>query len=116
LVEIDGEVNQDLQNSLRDIIMESTIHLPDVAVVSFHDKGMKWVDHSLFKVGTSLRILNKSKDNKRIFDGEIVQIEPRFSYPNPYMIVRAFDRLHRLNRGKYTRDYQNMSDAESVQK
>ncbi len=97
--------------------MESTIHLPDVAVVSFHDKGMKLVDSGLFEVGKSIKILaRENKQDKRIFDGEIVQVEPHFSYPNIYMTVRAFDRLHRLSRGKYTRDFQNMSDADIAKK
>jgi phage protein D len=117
LVEIDGNVNSDLQMKLRDITMESTIHLPDVAVVSFHDKGMKLVDSGLFEVGKSLKILSRENNkDKRIFDGEIIQVEPQFSYPNIYMTVRAFDRLHRLNRGKYTRDFQNMSDADIAKK
>jgi phage protein D len=117
LVEIDGSVNSDLQVKLRDITMESTIHLPDVAVVSFHDKGMGLVDSGLFEVGKSLKILSRENNkDKRIFDGEIVQVEPQFSYPNIYMTVRAFDRLHRLNRGKYTRDFQNMSDADIAKK
>jgi phage protein D len=117
LVEIDGSVNSDLQMKLRDITMETTIHLPDVAVVTFHDKGMSLVDSGLFEVGKSLKILNRENGkDKRIFDGEIIQVEPQFSYPNIYMTVRAFDRLHRLNRGKYTRDFQNMSDADIAKK
>jgi phage protein D len=117
LVEIDGSVNPDLQMKLRDITMESTIHLPDVAVVSFHDKGMSLVDSGLFEVGKSLKILSRENNkDKRIFDGEIIQVEPQFSYPNIYMTVRAFDRLHRLNRGKYTRDFQQMSDSEIAKK
>jgi phage protein D len=117
LVEIDGSVNPDLQVKLRDIMMESTIHLPDVAVVSFHDKGMNLVDSGLFEVGKSLKILSReNKQDKRVFDGEIIQVEPHFSYPNVYMTIRAFDRLHRLNRGKYTRDFQNMTDSDIAKK
>jgi uncharacterized protein len=49
----------------------------------------------------------------RIFQGEIVSIEPVFQGSGgSKVIVRAFNRLHRLARGQHSRIYENSSDAE----
>jgi phage protein D len=114
-----GQEDPDLQQKLVDVRIESTIHLPDMAVLTFRDKGktMDLVDGGKFEVGKSLKILARTGNNDiRIFDGEIIQVEPQFTYPNVLMVVRAFDRLHKLNRGKFTRDFQNMSDADVAKK
>ena len=54
-------------------------------------------------------------DGQMLFQGEVIAIErlPQAS-GEPLIIVRALDRLHRLNRGKQTREFRDLSDAEIV--
>ena len=51
-----------------------------------------------------------------LFDGEIVELEPDFAEDTHRLIVRAFDRLHRLSRGRHVRSFLNVSDGDLVQK
>jgi uncharacterized protein len=48
-----------------------------------------------------------------IFKGEIVGLEPVFDASgDSRIIIRGFDRIHRLTRGQHSRSYENLSDAE----
>jgi phage protein D len=48
-----------------------------------------------------------------IFKGEIVSVEPAFdSMGNATVVIRAFNRLHRLTRGRKSRTFEKMTDAD----
>ena len=48
-----------------------------------------------------------------IFKGEIISVEPAFDEGGePTVVIRAFNRLHRLTRGTHSRTYERKSDAE----
>lgn len=47
----------------------------------------------------------------RIFSGEIVGIEPSFCGAQPFVVVRSFDRLHRLARAPKTRVFEDATLA-----
>lgn len=54
-------------------------------------------------------------DGQILFRGEVVAIEPFVQASGePVVMVRAHDRLHRLNRGKRTREFRDLSDADIV--
>ena len=48
-----------------------------------------------------------------VFKGEIVSVEPVFDVSGEsHVIIRALNRLHRLTRGRQSRTYEKMSDAQ----
>lgn len=52
-----------------------------------------------------------SGDKKTIFKGEIVGVEANFKQGgDPKLAIRAFDKLHRLTRGKKSKTYQKQDD------
>src|SRR5215203_2869575 len=52
-------------------------------------------------------------DGEILFQGEVTAFEQLVqSSGEPTIIVRAFDRLHRLHRGKKTREWSSASDAD----
>ncbi|PDW02683.1 VgrG-related protein [Candidatus Viridilinea mediisalina] len=92
--------------------VEMSLHLPSMATLVLHDPALEWVDHSLLLPGTTL-VVNTGK-GEALFDGEIVELEADFGLQGQRVIVRAFDRLHRLARVKYQRAFTQMSDSEIV--
>ncbi|RRR76949.1 MAG: type IV secretion protein Rhs [Candidatus Viridilinea halotolerans] len=92
--------------------VEMSLHLPSVATLVIHDPALAWVDHSLLLPGTTL-VVNSGKGEK-LFDGEIVELEADFGIQGQRVIVRAFDRLHRLARVRYQRAFKQKSDDEIV--
>jgi phage protein D len=97
--------------SVLSIVVESdTLTAVDVATISFQ------VNRSRFKLpsaGGTLDVESTSDGvNATLFKGEIVGVEPQFEASPSKVIVRAFNRLHRLTRGRHSRTYEKRSDAE----
>ena len=98
--------------SVLSIVVDSdTLIAVDVATVSFQANRSRF---KLPSAGGTLEVESASDGvNATLFKGEIVGVEPQFEASrNSKIIVRAFNRLHRLTRGRHTRIYEKRSDAE----
>ncbi len=121
-LEIEGAaqtVALEVMNDLVSATVDSSLHLPDVATIILHDQKLRWTDDAALEPGKGLKVSSKdaaSKDERPLFDGEIVEIEPDFSGSTQRLVVRAFDRLHRLSRGQHVRSFLNVTDGDLVQK
>ncbi|HET8841412.1 MAG TPA: VgrG-related protein [Ktedonobacteraceae bacterium] len=117
-LKLDGaDVSADFMGDLLEVTVENSLHLPDVATLILHDTRLHWIDDASVMPGKSLLILAKTdRQEKPLFDGEIVEIEPDFEPGTQQLIVRAFDRLHRLARGRHVRSFVNVSTDDLVNK
>ena len=112
---MDSSVGVELMADMIEASVESSLHLPDVATVILHDTKLRWVDDPNLEPGKGLKISAKANQGEHpIFDGEIIEIEPDFRTAGQRLIVRAFDRLHRLSRGRHVRSFLNVSDGDLV--
>src|SRR5215216_787310 len=112
---MDKSVGIELMADLVEASVESSLHLPDVASVILHDTKLRWVDDAGLEPGKGLKISAKAGQGEHpIFDGEIVEIEPDFRVAGQRLTIRAFDRLHRLSRGRHVRSFLNVSDGDLV--
>ncbi len=103
--------------NLVDVTVESSLHLPDVATIVLHDSDGKWVDNDTFTPGSTLIVTAKlGQDEHQVFDGEIVELESDLVPGERRLTIRAFDRLHRLARGRKVESYVQMSDGDIIQK
>lgn len=117
-VKLDGaDAPEDFMRDLMEITVENSLHLPDVATLMLHDPHLHWIDADSLAPGKAVKVSARSdKDEKLIFDGEIVELEPNFYPSTQILTVRAFDRLHRLSRGQHLRSFQNVADGDLVKK
>jgi phage protein D len=117
-IKIDGTLaSEDLMRALVSTTIESSLHLPDSATLVLHDPGAVWIDHADFAPGKTLQIAGKvGKTEHPLFDGEIVELESDFYPGDRRVVVRAFDRLHRLARGRHVRSFLNVTDEDIVKK
>ncbi len=117
-IKIDGaDVSDDFMADLLEVSVENSLHLPDVATIVLHDTRLHWIDDNRLLPGKSVQILARTERQARpLFDGEIVEIEPTFDASNQLLLVRAFDRLHRLGRGRHVRSFVNVSDEDLIKK
>ncbi|MEN9938469.1 MAG: hypothetical protein RLZZ387_5048 [Chloroflexota bacterium] len=107
----------DLYDALELISVESSLHLPDVATLVLVDQKLRWVDHASLDPGGALVVEGKAdKKSAKLFDGEIVEVELDLSDGMYRVVVRAFDRLHRLARGTKARTFLNMTDGDIIKK
>src|SRR4030095_3667499 len=99
-----------------EVTVQNSLHLPDVATIVLNDPKLKWIDDTLLSPGKSIEIHGTAAPTPTkadvIFDGEIVELEPEFGSKMHRLTIRAFDRLHRLARGRFVRSFQNVTDSD----
>lgn len=108
-----------LKNDLLDCTVENSLHLPDVCTIRIHDSQFHWLDAQTFREGKKIQVEGgEGKDPlKPLFHGEITAIELDLAaHGVPTLVVRCFDRSHRLHRGRFSRSFVQMTDADIVQK
>jgi phage protein D/phage baseplate assembly protein gpV len=108
---------EELMRDVFDITVENSLHMPDAATIILNDPGLRWIDDPALAPGRPIEIAASPADAsgreaKRIFDGEIVGLEPEFGPATHKLTIRAFDRLHRLARGRKVRSFQNVTDSD----
>ena len=116
-VKIDGAlVATDFMRDVFEVTVQNSLHLPDVATIVLNDPTLKWIDDALLSPGKSIEIQGTAaptpNKSDAIFDGEIVELEPDFGTKMHRLTIRAFDRLHRLSRGRFVRSFQNVTDSD----
>lgn len=116
-LKLDGaDAPLELVRDILDITIENSLHLPDVATLVINDRRLTWVDDSRLAPGKTLVVnVRRNRATETIFDGEVVEVEPHFDVEGARVVVRAFDRLHRLARGRYARTFLNVTDSDVIQ-
>ncbi len=104
---------------LLECIIENSVSLPDVCTIRMHDHHFKWLDSEKFEEGVRVEVLGgMGKDDlKPLFDGEIVGLEMDLAaHGVSTLVVRCFDRSHRLHRGRQARTFVQVKDSDIVKK
>jgi phage protein D/phage baseplate assembly protein gpV len=112
-----SDISTDLMNALREVVVDSSLQLPSMFTLSFYDPQLKWVDDAQFDLGKEVEISAKALDNTQgvLIKGEITALEPSFSaVGDTRLVVRGYDKGHRLHRGKKTRTFLKMKDSDLV--
>jgi phage protein D len=109
----------ELMQSILSVVVESSLHLPDVATIRVTDTALRWIDDKALEPGKRIKVSAEGPQSKHehpLFDGEIIELEPEFLVGVQNLTIRAFDVLHRLARGRRVRSFLNMTDGDVIQK
>ncbi len=112
----------ELMEDLGNVEVDDSLHIPDMFTIQVRDPHLKWADSPLLKIGQEVEILARSAGPdtaapKRLLVGEITTVEPDYPYGSAAVVVmRGYDRAHRLHRGKKTRSFVQMTDSDIVTK
>ena len=112
------EASQEVIDSIVSVEVDDSLILPDMFAIHLQDPELRWIDDDTFSVGKSVDISTGEGSTKvKILSGEITGIEPRL-LPNigPSLMLRGYDMSHRLNRGKKTTTYIQMTDGDIAKK
>jgi phage protein D len=105
-----------IMNDLYRVEVESSLTLPAMCVLQVHDPGARTTNDGPFALGAALEVGvsdEQGRGETAIFQGEITGLEPEFREGTVAdLVVRAYDRSHRLHRGAITKTYARMSDSE----
>ncbi len=135
ILKIDGQdATSSLMEDILEISVEESLHLPAMFTLVINNsllpgitKDKPWKHEKLFAIGKSIKIgfstattsaQEFDDENKgNVFDGEITAIETNFSSTaQAPMIIRGYDKSHRLHRGRFNRSFQNMTDTDILKK
>ncbi len=105
------------------VIVDDEVDLPgmfSIVLAGADTQGevLPWVDDKRFDLGGSVEIkLGYGNNIETVFKGEITGLEPEFSVDRlPGLLVRGFDRRHRLLRGRKTLTFVKQKDSEIASK
>jgi phage protein D len=105
-----------IMNDLYRVEVESCLTLPAMCVIHVHDPGARTTNDGPFALGASLEVGvsdEQGRGETKIFEGEIIGVEPEFREGTVVdLVVRGYDRSHRLHRGAPAKTYANMSDSD----
>src|ERR1051325_11456964 len=118
---IDGApASEEFMRDLFEVVVDNSLHMPDVATIVMNDPQLRWIDDRSLAPGKTIEVRTTAtpvgSKARPVFDGEIVEVEPEFGAKTHRLIVRAFDRLHRLSRGRFVRSFQNATDSDLVRR
>jgi phage protein D len=114
----------ELMRDVIEIVVDDSLHLPDMFTILLHNGALRWVDSDLLAVGTEVQISAATADTvvqpgagALLITGEITALEPNFAQTGEStLLVRGYDRAHRLHRGKKSRSFLHATDSEIAQK
>jgi phage protein D/phage baseplate assembly protein gpV len=122
-VKIGGQdVPKEFMDDLIEIVVDTSLYLPSMFTLEVLDQRFKWVDDDLLDIGKPVEISLKAAEEAGgvqgiLIKGEITALEPHFSATGrTTMLVRGYDKSHRLHRGKKTRTFLRMKDSDIASK
>jgi len=120
-LKIDGaQAPKELMDQILECTVENSIHLPDLCTLRLHDAKFKYIDEATLDPGKKIEIFATNEQMTtpvKIFCGEVTGIDVDLPADmTPTLTVRAFDYAHRLQRGRSTRTFNQMTDEDIVKK
>jgi len=116
-IKIDGnDLASEAMDDLVEVTVESSLHLPDMFTIFLHDEDLHWIDEGPFELGKQVEISAQPEEggtSHTLIKGEITAIEPDFGTgTKASLLVRGYDRSHRLYRGTQSRAYLQTTDSD----
>jgi uncharacterized protein len=103
-----------IEGALDNLVTDSDLDQPDMATITLDNSNDPPYSQSVNQGdAVVIKMADEAGTGEPIFQGEIVGVEPIFEAEGKSRVVlRAFNRLHRLSRGKKSKTYENMSDTD----
>ncbi len=125
IVKFDGAEIATLE--LTRVEVDSNLHMPSMFTIELFDEfkdttNLTWTDSTIFDLGVQVEITAKATKQAdgtgsegSLIKGEITAIEPDFDeHGRPRLLIRGYDKSHRLFRGKKTRTFLDHQDSDIV--
>ncbi len=110
-IEIDGLPLADtLMGLLQEVVVDDHLQLPDSFEIRFFDPARNVMGDTRAKVGSTVKISASGPDDpmpQALVAGEVTGIEAEYDEQGGTLVLRGYDKSHRLTRGRRTKAYQN---------
>ena len=114
----DQRISVDMESDVKEIRVEKHIDQASTFTITLSDMGRKWTDHPDFAEGGKIKIMLGYKDAvEEVISGRVTGMKPLFKKNSAERVmIRGYDIMHQLHRGKKTVTFANMTDKEIVEK
>lgn len=107
------------QTLVAEVTVEQHTHLPHMVWIRLYDPELKLLDDGPFDLTKEVQITAQTASGATValFKGEITALEPAFNEGmNAELLVRGYDRLHRLYRESKSRAFRNIKDSDLAER
>lgn len=118
-IKVNGRLAEDdVMANLIEVTVEQHAHLPDMFAIRLHDAGLNFIDGGPFDLTQPVEIgaFGPDEEPLPLISGEITALEPNFNASMvAELVVRGYDRSHRLYRVQKSRAFLNVKDSDLAQ-
>jgi len=115
-IKLDGtEVQQSIMTNVAEVVVDQHTHLPNMFTIRLLDPTLELLDNGPFDLTKELEISAEKPDGDpfKLIGGEITSLEPNFGEGMiAELIVRGYDKSHRLYRETKSRAFLNVKDSD----
>jgi len=116
-IKVDGsDLDTAVMDDILEVTVDSSLQYPDMMVIQVHDESLKWMSEGPFQLGKEVAISAQPEEggqSQTLFKGEITSLEPEFNEgTQAVLVVRGYDRSHRLHRGTHSQVFLQMTDSD----
>jgi phage protein D len=100
------------------VVIDQALVLPDAFTLGLAG-GLEWLRDDTFAIGKEVKIeMTQGGGSRRtLIVGEVTGLLPELNETNEAeLVVRGYDRSHRLQRGRYTRAFIQLTDSDIAQR
>ena len=112
------EVDPEVMGHVLSVDVDQHVHLPDLFVIALHDPDFELIDGGPFDLTKEVEISAQTEDGTwvTLIKGEITALEPAFQEGMvAHLVVRGYDRSHRLYREQKSEAHLNKKDSDLAQ-
>jgi phage protein D/phage baseplate assembly protein gpV len=119
-ITIDGtQLPADVQPLLVSATVEDNLNLPDLVVLVFRDQDRVVLQKSGAKVGSAVVITAAGTGQatpQKLLTAEVTAVEAEFDATGTFTVIRGYDPVHRLFRGRRTETYTQVTASDVAKK
>ena len=118
MVKVGGQnVSNDLMDKIMLVEVQQNLYLPAMFTIHIYSPDLELFETNPFNMGAEVSIfMSQDTSSQKIMVGEVTTVEIDADVGTPLLIVRGYDRLHRLQRGRKTRTFAQVKDSDLVTK
>jgi phage protein D len=97
------------------VTVDQQVHLPRMFEIRLHDPNLELLDNGPFDLAAPVKIQARiaGRDPVTLIEGEVTALEPDFRRGMIMeLVVRGYDRSHRLYRARNSKTYLNVKDSD----
>jgi phage protein D len=118
-IQIDGSpLGQDIEPLVEQVVVDNDVRFPDAFLIVFNDRDHDVLDQARISIGSKVEIKGtslRSQQTELLIAGEVTSLGAEYHSGESRILVRGYDRSHRLQRGTRTQTYLGQKDSDIAQ-